>query len=334
MTTSDPHATPRDGFVHHTSIYSSDHEFLAMAVPFVADGLDRGEPVLVTTTPANLQLLSDSLGARAGLVDYAESAHFGRRPPQRVAAFHRYWQRHTPTPGGGRVRILAEPIWPGKSPREIRAWTRMEAGLNEILAATNIWMICPYDTRLVDPAIVADSQRTHPARMDGRYAQACDGYGDPAVVAGGLDTEALPAPPPDAVVGELHGELGRVRHLVATQAAGYGLTGERLRLLVLAVNEAAEYLTEQARTPGTIRTWMQAGTIVVDVHQPAVGVTDPWVGFRPPGLAAGGQAGLWLARQVCDAVEVRAHGGGTTIRLEVPGPRAEELLQTHTPYTT
>lgn len=327
MSTTHPRTAPT-GFVHHTCVYASDEAFLAMAVPFVEDGLARGEPVLAATTTANLDLLSRALGPRGGLVDYAETAYFGRRPPQRVAAFFRYWQRQAAAANGGQVRILAEPVWAGRSDRDVRAWTRMESGLNAVLASTNIWMICPYDARVVPAEIVADSERTHPARMDGRESTACPEYADPAAFASLVDTAPLPGPPSGAVVGELRGDLCRVRHLVATQAAGYGLTGERLRLLLLAVNETAGYLAGQApRTPGRIRTWVQAGRVVVDLRQPGTVNADPWVGFRPPLLAPHDPAGLWLARQVCDQVEVRADEEGITVRLEVLGPRAEELIQ-------
>lgn len=166
----------RAEMVHQAGIYGSAEEFLAMAVPFIEDGLALGEPVLVTTTPANLELLGDALGARAQQLDYAETAYFGRRPPQRVDAFHRYWRRHAGAAPGGRVRILAEPVWTGRAAAEVTAWRRMESGLNVLLADTGIWMICPYDARVVDPAIVADARRTHPARMDGRCA-GCAGSG-------------------------------------------------------------------------------------------------------------------------------------------------------------
>jgi hypothetical protein len=97
-----------------------------MAVPFVLDGLANDEPVLVTTTSRNLELLGEALGGDAGRVDHAETAYYGRRPAQRVTAFLRYWQRNS---GRGRVRVLAEPVWQGRSARDVLAWKRMESSL-------------------------------------------------------------------------------------------------------------------------------------------------------------------------------------------------------------
>jgi MEDS: MEthanogen/methylotroph, DcmR Sensory domain len=155
-------------FEHWACIYDDDSQFLETVLPFLADGLTLGEPVLAVTTPANLELLGAALGERSTDVDYAESAFFGRRPPRRVAAFYRYWKGGQDRSPGRRVRIVAEPVWAGRSAREITARTRMEAALNVTLASTGISMICPYDARTTDAHILADALRTHPARSRGR----------------------------------------------------------------------------------------------------------------------------------------------------------------------
>ena len=86
---------------HWACVYDDDQQLLQTAVPFLAGGLAAGEPVLAVTSRANLELIGAALGERAGEVDYAESAFFGRRPPQRVAAFYRYWARHAGDGGEG-----------------------------------------------------------------------------------------------------------------------------------------------------------------------------------------------------------------------------------------
>ena len=67
------------------------------------------------------------------------------------------------------MRILAEPVWTGRSAWEIAAWKRMESALNVALARAGIFMICPYDTRLTGPGIVAAARRTHPALTEGTW---------------------------------------------------------------------------------------------------------------------------------------------------------------------
>lgn len=309
----------RAGFLHQGCVYGSDDEFLAMAVPFIADGLAADEPVLAATTSANLDLVNSALGERARGLDYAETAYFGRRPPQRVAVFDRYWKTHLDSPG--QVRILAEPTWMGRPEREIRAWKQMEARLNLIFADTRIWMICPYDTRVLSPDIVADARRTHPSCVIGEDMLPSASYTDPHVFASNLGDGPLPRPPADATEFTFTGDLAGLRHFVADAAAAHGLTGDNAALFVTAAAEAATYVRQRA--PATLAIWDRPGAVVCDISEPAGGRSDPLPGWRPPELERPRpDDGLWLARQVCEQVETRLADGGCTIRLRVPTRRA------------
>jgi hypothetical protein len=319
-------------FQHQACIYHSDQQFLQMAVPFVQEGLARGEPVLTVTTPANLELVSSALGAQGGEVDYAESAYFGRRPPQRVAAFHRYWKRHAAGRHGGQVRVIAEPVWAGRSAREIAAWTRMEAALNVTLADTSIFMICPYDTRIVSPGIIADSARTHPARMDGSRSSMSPDYADPAAFARSCDAGLLPAPPAGAAAFRFEGNLRGLRQFIACRAAAHGLSRDRAAMLVQAGGEVGSYLKGGAALSATVRTWEQPGAVVCDFCQPLGRISDPFLGLRPAELEPASGDGLWLSSQICDLIEIRSAAGGCTIRLQVPSRRNEEMSQPGTRY--
>ncbi|REF01086.1 MEDS domain-containing protein [Thermomonospora umbrina] len=309
-------------FTHHTCVYGSDEEFLAMAVPFVEGALERSEPVLVTTTSHNLDLLGTALGPAAGRVDRAESLYFGRRPPQRVAAFHRWWRRQ----GGDarNARILAEPIWPGKSAREVLAWRRMESGLNTVLDGTGIWMICPYDTRSAPAEIVAESLCTHPGRVDGTEIAPTDGYVDPHEFAGRCDAAPLDPPPADAAAFGFDGGLRPLRRFAAARAAAHGLAGERASLFVMALSEVAAHVRDVGAGKAAVRVWEQGGSVVCDVHVPGGRPGDPFLGFRPPTLDGRPGDGLWLARQVCEFVDIRPSAGGCTYRLQVAGARFVE----------
>ncbi len=104
----------RPAFLYQACLYHSVDEFLATAVTFIEDGLAGGEPALAVTTLANLDLLNAALGERARGLDYAETASFGRRPPQRVAAFDRYW-KHAWTGRVGSGSSPSRPGWAGRS---------------------------------------------------------------------------------------------------------------------------------------------------------------------------------------------------------------------------
>jgi hypothetical protein len=320
-------------FTHRACIYDSDRQFLATALPFLEEGLSLGDPVLTVTTPANLELVNTALGARGTSVDYAESAFFGRRPAQRVAAFHRYWKRHADGSAGTPVRILAEPVWAGRSSREIAAWTRMEAGLNVALAPTTISMICPYDTRIVPPAILADAQHTHPEQVDGPRISPCPGYGDPADFARSCDADPLPDPPPGAAEFDFAGDLRGLRRFITSRAAAHGLTSDRTGMLVLAAGEVGTYLKNQGPGSATVRMWEQPGAVVCDFRQTrarsdqASSDSDPFLGLRPAELKPEPGDGLWLAGQICDSIEIRPGQASGVIRLHVASRHNEEMAQ-------
>jgi hypothetical protein len=305
------------GFTHQAAIYSSDEEFIETAIPFILAGLDSAEPVLVSTTPANLQLIGRALGRQARRVDFAETAYFGRRPIERISLFHRYWRRHARA-GATRVRVLAEPVWTGRSNDQITAWQRMEASLNLALADAGIFMICPYDTRILDPAIIAAARRTHPHNVSGGTTRPCAEYADPHDFARECDATPLAPVPADAATFRGETNLGSLRGFVADQACGHGMSAERVALLVLAVGEAATYLKGQRRgeSPPTVQVWNGFGAVVCELHQPGCRVTDPVLGLRPPDIAPARPGdGMHLAHHLCERLEIRSTDTGCTIRL-------------------
>ena len=362
--TADSFRSPHPDFRHQVCVYGSDEEFLAMALPFVEEGFRRGEPVLAATTSANLELLSEALGERADRLDFAETAYFGRRPPQRVTAFERYWRRaadtgrgaagSAPAAGGPRhVRIIAEPVWAGRSRAEAAAWKQMESQLNALLTDTNIWMVCPYDSRVARPDVLADALRTHPERIDGTTVTRSDEYLEPSRFRA-QGPAAPPLDPTPATASRLrwHSPTPSTVHLrrfVAEHADRFGLDPERGELLVLAVAEVARLLAHAAAESeaesaagidgaASIAVWSRARTVSVELTQPGLrpsdsALDDPTLGYRlprPDGPHPG--EGLWLARQICESVEVRTDHNGCTVRMELTGARAEDLRQRDRPF--
>ncbi|GAA3032195.1 MEDS domain-containing protein [Streptosporangium longisporum] len=356
-------------FAHQAAIHDSDERFLAVALPFVRDGLAAGDPVMVTTTPANLELLANALGRDGRLVDYAETAFLGRRTVERATAFHRYWQRRGPeAPRGGHVRILAEPVWTGRAPADVLAWQRMEAALNLLLRGTNIWMICPYDARTAGSGVLDAARRTHPWLCeDGAVAAPCPEYADPAAFIAECDAVPLPQPPADSAVARVE-TLHALRTFVGGQASLLGLSRDHASLLAVAAHEVAAVLGP----PVTVRIWERLGAIVCHLDRRGGRICDPVAGLRPPGSPAGPAAaspagsatdparpanrsvvpangsagpangavtgsaigpaadsgdGMWIARQLCDRLDIHHDLGGCVVQLRVPSARAEESRQ-------
>ncbi|WP_367131133.1 MULTISPECIES: anti-sigma factor RsbA family regulatory protein [Streptomyces] len=319
-------------FVHHACLYGSDAEFLAMAVPFVRDGLAAGEPVLAATTPANIELLREALGESAHHLDTAETAYFGRRPVERVSAFLRHHERRARP--GRRTRMIAEPVWAGRSARQTAEWKRMESGLNVLLAGLPVWMVCPYDTRVVPGDVAEAALATHPVRLDGERQAPCASYADPAAYAAAVEGSAASCAPPTAACTGPTGDASVLRRLARERASGAGLTGGRLALAELAAHEAAAYLLAPEGARVTLRAWEEPGAVVYELRRTEReggrmgrdADVPPFAGYRPPGDAHGAEDGLWLARTLGDSLELRARGPETILTLRVPGPGDAERL--------
>ncbi|MET9519937.1 MEDS domain-containing protein [Streptomyces sp. NPDC002994] len=313
------------GFVHHASLYDGDEAFLAMALPFAEEGLDAGEPVLAATTPANIELLRDALGARAHGLDTAETAYFGRRPVERVSSFLRYVKRREVP--GRRTRIIAEPLWAGKSARQIAEWKRMESGLNVLLADADVWMICPYDTRTVPEDVAAAARATHPAHVVGAKILPCAAYVDPDAYAAAADAPLLP-PPLGADRLDGPATPAAVRAFVRGSAAAAGLSGARLAMAEIVANEALTCLLDRGATGAQVCAWEEPGIVAWDLLAtgPATSAPAAWAGFAPPGERADPFDGLWLMRSLCESVEIRMVDGRMRLRLRYGGKGNAERL--------
>lgn len=312
----------KESFLHQSCIYGSEAEFLAMAVPFVQDGLSRGEPVLVATTRPNQELLHDVIGREAGGVEYADDDRLGRRPPQRATSIHRYWTRHQPA---GTVRVLAEPEWTVRSGREITAFKRMEAALNVVLADTQIWMICPYDSRVVEADALDDVRRTHPECVVGRRAEPSAQFMAPEEFA-----RSRTSPQPQSIAADLfrfEGGLAAVRQYALNTATALLRSDEdAIGMFGIAVGEAISYLARQSVDRAAVWVRLSAGRIVCTLHsdQPLDHI-HPFVGYRPPGAIERPGDGLWLTNQICEWLDVSSDASGCTIELAVPGEAADDL---------
>jgi anti-sigma regulatory factor (Ser/Thr protein kinase) len=66
-----------------------------------------------------------------------------------------------------------------------------------------------------------------------------------------------------------------------------------------------------------LRLWGSADRVVCTISDRGPGMDDPFAGYGPAhgtDLSRGGM-GLWLARQLCDHVDVVDNGAGLTVRL-------------------
>jgi anti-sigma regulatory factor (Ser/Thr protein kinase) len=302
-----------NGLVHDAFIYSSTEEFLAGCLPFIREGIARGEPTLAAPTADNVALLQRELGAAAGRVDWADDPE-AHRPVQRLGIFLDYIDEHRRR-GASRVRLLGEPVWPADSEAGVAEWKRYESFLNVALAPHPVWLVCPYSATDLPADIVGDACRTHPVMGHGSAREPSPEYLEPDAFSRRLDAQRqLPAPPAEAIERSFQ-DAADARLFAVEEARRAHVSVDRLVDVKLAVGEVATNVFRHAVGPARIRSWVAGRTFVCEVSDNGAGVDDPFAGYLMPQPPRPGGWGLAITRQVCDVVEIRGGSGGTTVRL-------------------
>ncbi|WP_188194928.1 sensor histidine kinase [Nonomuraea sp. SYSU D8015] len=300
--------------VHHALIYRGDAEFLAATTAFCLDGLAAGEKVLAVTGAANIGLLAGALGSAAAGVEFVEAGDWYDAPGRTLAAYARYVDTHKNW--HGRIRVIGEPVWHGRTALEEAEWTRYESVINAAFAAQPAWILCPYDARTLPARIVADARRTHPRLQTGEGTRVSDAYVDPDAFTCASDLLPLPPPPADATEIGFDDDLHGMRRLVSAAARRLGLPDHRIERLLLAVNEVAANAVEHGAGHGRILMWADGTFVVCEVADPGR-LEARLPGYLPPEPTAERGHGLWVARQLCELLEIRSDPAGTRIRLHL-----------------
>jgi serine/threonine-protein kinase RsbW len=114
-------------------------------------------------------------------------------------------------------------------------------------------------------------------------------------------------------------DLGRIRRTVAMAAVASGLARDRADEVALAVNEIACNALVHGEPPARLRIWEGDGALTCQVSDAGEGIKDVRAGQAlPPAERIGGR-GLWLARELSDAMEIR-NVGGCTVSLRATAP--------------
>jgi anti-sigma regulatory factor (Ser/Thr protein kinase) len=302
-------------FDHPALFYRGADEYLAGTVPFVRDALAAGEPVAVAVPGPNLDRIRAALGGDAKRVRFHDMTRAGANPgrilPGVLLAF-------ADAHAGQAVRIVGEPIWPGRGPLEYPACVQHEALINAAFAGRAARILCPYDVAGLAPEAVEDAYRTHPVVATPAAREASPWYEDPVTVARSFNLP-LPDPPPDAATTTIQlSGLAEVRAFVTDAAKAAGLGLERTDDLIIAVNElATNTAAHTAPGTGTLAIWTEDGNLVCQVCDSGH-IAAPLAGrVPPPPNSPHGGRGLILVNQLCDLVRVHTRPGATTIRLHM-----------------
>jgi anti-sigma regulatory factor (Ser/Thr protein kinase) len=321
---------PVEEFRHEALMYAGIGDFLAGTVPFVRGGLEAGEPVLVVESAAKIAMLRAELGPDADIVHFADMAGVGANPARIIPAWRDFVQQHSGA--GRRLRGIGEPIWKERGPVELIECQRHESLLNTAFATGDPWwLLCPYDTLALDPAVIDEARRSHPYVTDGATFRRSDDYR-------GLDASGAPfdapLPEPTRPAYEMAfqvGDLVALRGLVYRHASGAGLDSSRAADLVLTVNEVATNSLRHGGGKGTLRVWQDSFALTCEVRDSGR-FEHPLVDRERPTPGAAGPRGLWLANQLCDLVQIRTFATGSAVRVHMwlKAPAVQHHHDTHT----
>ncbi len=123
------------------------------------------------------------------------------------------------------------------------------------------------------------------------------------------------SPPPGTPVRRLRfrlPDLPQVREFAESEARDFGMPAESVNDFVIAVNEVATNAVTHGDDDAQVRTWLDNGDLVVEVHDEGT-----WKPGPMPGSVGG--MGLWVARMLSSDLTLRIGNGGSTVIMRFPG---------------
>ena len=302
-----------DAYRHEAFFWEGDDQFVAGTVPFIREGLEAGQAVMVAVTPGRIDVLREALDGEAAQVRFVDMERLGANPARIIPAWRAFTDQHPGRP----VRGIGEPIWRGRRMAELAECQMHEALLNlAVDPEIPLWLLCPYDTATLPEDVLAEAHRSHPVVVDVETHRGSTTYGGVHHLRKMFKTE-LPRTQVQVVVS--HRSFGAddyaaVRADVRAHAAAAGVDAERTDDLVLGVHEVAVNSVRHGRGASELRIWEEHHALVCEVR--GVGrIVNPMEGRLPAASQDEFGHGLWMANQLCDLVQVRSRKTGTTVRI-------------------
>ena len=304
------------GFLHDALLYDSPDELVAVAAPFLLEGLAAGDGAVIAASSRATNALRKAVGDHPLVLVLEQHALYRSRTPTAITTFRGLAEQAAP---GRRVRVVGEVDF-GSTTADRNEWQRYEAVINHAFASAPLWGLCVFDAQRLPSTVLATARATHPhlVRAAGREANA--DFTDPATY---LRTLPVPDEPlertgPALAFDDVTDFIGLRRTVRARLRAVEG-PSDLIEDYLLAVDEMTSNATRHGRRPVGVRLWTAPGRLVCTIRDAGTGPADPFAGYGPAhgaDLSAGGM-GLWLARQLCDHVTLRRDAHGNSILLSV-----------------
>lgn len=307
------------GLVHRLLSFDDVETLVNGAVPFLLEGVDRGQYTCAVVTPEHRASIRERLGAAADEVEWMDADSFFTRPADTCTAYHDLVEERG-LRGGGSARVLAEGVWIGRDDDEIVEWLRFEAAVNEVFASVPLDVMCCYDRRRARGWATAVGRGAHPVELTADGFSRCGAYDSPGRLVEALQARrTLTAPPAEAAVFAFENDLQAVRAFVRREASSLGCAVADIDDVILVVNELASNVVEHARAPGSATIWLEGNALACEVRHANGAEVPALAGYDRPAATAARGRGWVLVRTLADQVDILngQHGQpGTAVRVK------------------
>ena len=180
---------------HLCSVYENVAEQIAVIIPFILDGLVRGERSLYIADDRAIEMVAEKLtgaGVDVALVrkrralwtltqqdSYLKGGEFD---PQAMIDFLRSTQSEALADGFAGLRVAGEMTWALGPEFGCDRLIEYETLLNDFVPNSRSIILCLYDNSRFDPAVIHDVLRTHPIAILGDQVCPNPYYEPPALV--------------------------------------------------------------------------------------------------------------------------------------------------------
>ena len=300
---------------HLALIYHGLDDFVGRVSAYVRGGLALDESVLVLASQQKVERVRDALGPDAAAVEFAD-AEAGYHPQLRATyeCLH-YIQRQQ----GRRSRVVAEQALGRRSPVEVADYLRMESAANVVYQPYPVEILCPYDAAALRSELVEACRRTHAELLEDTGARPSALFIDPHQFI--PDSTEVPEPPVSAPTIEclIGADVPAARHFTREEVRRAGLPEDVVDDVVIAVSELVANALTHGRPPARLSVYTehppgQSPVLVCHVRDEGGLPLDALAGYAPPMDLGTSGRGLWMARQLCDSVQVCTDGATTHVR--------------------
>lgn len=301
--------------VHEALFYKSPDDLVTRVAPFLIDGLEAGDDVVLACTEDNNRAVAQALGRDRRVVVLPRPEVFEKAVT--ALEFFRELTQSRVRAGARQVRVVCQV---GASSGRGSECRRFEALSNHVLSSLPLWRVCAYDVGALPVDVVAAAEATHPYLRRSGASAANPAYVEPAELLRLPDPDMAPLPErePDLELHDVHvHDLRGLARRVEKILDAARLESERTDDLLLVLNEVATNGLRHGEPPVTVRLWAGSERIDCTVTDQGTGIDDPLAGYLPGGGEAlpEGRFGLWLARRLCDDLVTTRSPKGFTVRL-------------------